>query len=429
LADITSTHDDPDFVVRKLGQTCTVSIKSEWVNEILAQEEEEAEEKTSEKLEKREVKLFRRPDSVVVFFKDSIPNIPKTIIIETEKSESEETIVRKVISAYLAGCMNIAVLVDDHIPTTQKQIKERLEKLTHNSLANTEFKYAEFEIEKASGIKVKELLPQVSVILNDSINIKELLKKMAKDILNTNRAVFQAIEDGKVDYAELLFKSDSNIDRDYLSVLRALKFAVTNELEMKKMGIQNSRECIGIRAIVTNIERTADHTARIARAFCNLVQNDDATTNDKKFKEFKSKVILKKTVWEQIKELNETAIKGFSESIQALVDREYGKADKIVQDFQDSEEDILSKALKLMKKINGEELNSEEVCMLTQLVESIKRIAEYGRGNAEITLNIIVYDVLVKAKSPRELTSLSSKVELKEIDPKVLEKAKISQTK
>ena len=352
-----------------------------------------------------EVRLFKRPEkSIVIYPEKTMKDMPGRVIIETQEDDCIETVARKVVSAFLAGCAEIVVLLDTFEEDTQKKIIERLRRLTIDSLEDTELKYlANHPTTGEAG-----LLVQLVVKTDYSSGTVNLLKKLSEiheDIVNLHRNAIRSINDFRADYADLLFKDDSRIDKAYLFVLRALKEAVVDETSMKHMGLGSLRECLAYRHIAKNLERISDHSARIGKSFCDLVHYEEGKVDTNRLEHFKKSLVLHVGFWNKIEDLSKLAISAFDDAVDSLLKRDYSNSDKVIQTVRDKKKGIVVKSRELIEEIpnlasNGFE--TDEICMLTQVIESIRRTAEYARGISEIALNLIFYEALLEAPKKGE---------------------------
>ena len=59
-------------------------------------------------------------------------------------------------------------------------------------------------------------------------------------------------------------KSDDEVDRFSLYILRNLVMATKNERILQEIGLKHPSDCLSYRSTVKSIERVADHATRIA---------------------------------------------------------------------------------------------------------------------------------------------------------------------
>jgi len=73
------------------------------------------------------------------------------------------------------------------------------------------------------------------------------------------------MQESNYELANEVINTDDEVDRFGFYIIRQLKIAIQNEHLLKEMGFKNSRDCLGYRLIVKNIERTGDHAVIIAK--------------------------------------------------------------------------------------------------------------------------------------------------------------------
>ena len=144
---------------------------------------------------------------------------------------------------------------------------------------------------------------------------------------------------------------------------------------LKEMGFSNSRNCLGYRLVVKNIERTGDHAVLIAK---DLI-------------EFQKPI--KKPILEKIQEMNDFAISVLDESCLALFKGDYWQAEQTIKKSIE-----ISKFEKKVLNLANSLKNNEEVYRVRRMTENIRRIAEYASDIAEIVLNMNVEKTLKKTK-------------------------------
>jgi len=166
------------------------------------------------------------------------------------------------------------------------------------------------------------------------------------------------------------------VDRFGFYIIRQLKIAIQNEHMLKEMGFSNSRDCLGYRLVVKNIERTGDHAV--------LIAND--------LIEFKKPI--RKEILEKIQEINDFAVGVLDDACLALFKGDYGQAEKTIKKSIDIIK-IEKKILNATKSLRDD----EEVYRIRRVVENLKRIAEYASDIAEIVLNMNVEKTLKKSKA------------------------------
>jgi len=240
--------------------------------------------------------------------------------------------------------------------------------------------------DSTSGITIQVLVNLLELSVDGAfkrmiVNLLELsvdgaFKRMihlAKSMLSD---AILAVKESNFELANEVIKTDDEVDRFGFYIIRQLKIAIQNEHMLKEMGFSKSRDCLGYRLVVKNIERTGDHAV--------LIAND--------LIEFKKPI--RKEILEKIQEINDFAVGVLDDACLALFKGDYGQAEKTIKKSIDITK-IEKKILNATKSLRDD----EEVYLIRRMVENLKRIAEYASDIAEIVLNMNVEKTLKKSKA------------------------------
>ena len=282
------------------------------------------------------------------------------VIIEISKKDNAGSIVRKLVSIYLLGYNTIHVRnKEGTLTSTQRNfVKEAV----HRHLIGTEV-----VADSTEGTTIQVLLsfPQLSV--------ENALRRMFIITASMHKDAMLALRKLDSDSAQGVIRTDDEVDRFSLYVIRQLKMAVQNNRALKEIGLDTPRGCLGYRLIVKSVERVADHASKIAEGVLNIKQP------------------LDELVLSKLTQLSDYALKVFEESGLALFKGDYDAADRIVEKAKaitDMERNLLT----TMEK--GRSIKSLQTIRL--IVEDIKRTAEYASDIAEIVLNMTAERVIIR---------------------------------
>ncbi|MHA1581595.1 MAG: phosphate signaling complex PhoU family protein, partial [Candidatus Baldrarchaeia archaeon] len=265
-----------------------------------------------------------------------------------------EAVVREVIAYYLVGYNVIKVIFGKEVEEQREFIKsvirqktiglEVMEESADEIVFRSFISYADFPL--------REALVRMGVIT--SLMIKDALKALKE----FNKSLAQEIN-----------RRDDNVDRLYLFIVRQLKFAVRNITIVNKMGLRKPRDCLGYRLIVKSVERVADHAARIAK----LISG------------FKSP--LEKDILKLILEMGNKSLKIFEDSLKSFFELNIKLAHELIGEvaFVTRYEQKITE-----KTLSNEKLNIREITNIKLILESLRRIADYGADIAEIAINLAV---------------------------------------
>jgi phosphate uptake regulator len=286
----------------------------------------------------------------------------RKVIINPAPEDTPESIVRRVVSAYLMG-YNIIQLKSNH---------QRLD-------SSQRFNVKDFTRKKLVGTEILSDLPQdltLQVLLSYAeLSVKDALRRMSVIAASMHRDAIIALGTEDLTLAREIVAMDDEVDRFNLYIIRLLKVAVVDAHILKESGLKSPRECLGYRLITKSVERMADHAVNIAHNRLELTLST-----------------LDNELLSEMKKLSDFALEIFEDSMEAVFDENYKAADRVLnlaQRTRNMEAEMLQMIVK--------HAPPEEVPALRLIVESILRTAEYGADIAETVLNMTVKDAVIEA--------------------------------
>ncbi|HYT44161.1 MAG TPA: phosphate uptake regulator PhoU, partial [Methylomirabilota bacterium] len=180
--------------------------------------------------------------------------------------------------------------------------------------------------------------------------------------------------------ARTIIKSDDEVDRFGLYILRNLVIATQNERIVQEIGLRNRSDCLSYRVAVRSIERVADDAAGIAD------------------KSLKITARVPKELFQKIDKMSKLSITLLTDAVEALLRRDYYLADSIVGkvDAIRSLENVT--ILFLDKEKNSATMTDHEsaIVNLKLILEDIRRTAEHASDVAEAAMNQTISEVIEK---------------------------------
>ena len=286
----------------------------------------------------------------------------RKIIITPTPEDTPESIVRRVVSAYLMG-YNIL------------QLRSKQQRLD----SSQKFQVKDFTRKKLVGTEILSDLPTdltLQVLLSYAeLSVKDALRRMSVIAASMHRDSIAALGTDDLQLAKEIVSMDDEVDRFNLYIIRLLNVAVTDGHILKESGLRSPKECLGYRLITKSVERMADHAVKIAqnRLALTLTTVDEEILGD-------------------LKNLSDFALEIFENAMEAVFDEEYAEADAVLDlaaKTREMEAEILHNVVK--------KAHPEEIPSLRLIIESISRTAEYGADIAEAVLNMTVRDAVVEA--------------------------------
>ena len=274
-------------------------------------------------------------------------------------NDSSNMVKRKVVSMYLAGYDII------HLKLKSGRInpahRDGVREVVRRNLVGTEM-----IADASDNITLQVLLSMPELSVNTAIRRMYLIaSSMHKDAMS-------AVAELNYELAKEVIKSDDEVDRFSLYVLRNLVMATKNGRVLREMGLKNPSECLSYRVAAKSIERVADHASSIA---------DQA---------MKLKEKIPEKSLQKIDKMSHLALTVLGDSVEALLRRDYQLADKTV----DNAENILTledDAMTAMEKDRVHDLVNIKLAL-----EDIRRTAEYASDIAEVAMNDTIDEVTEK---------------------------------
>ena len=340
--------ESPNEEARKIqltgGSTYIVSLPKNWIEKtglkrgsiVSISEKDDMSLTIHPKVSKREEKL-------------------KRAIINVSDEMSPESLVRRVVSAYLVG-YNIIQLKNPEKRIDSAQ-RYTVKEFSRNKLVGTEI---------LSDLP-NELVMQV-LLSHAELSINDALRRMAIIASSMHRDAISTLSGENLQLAKEVISMDDEVDRFSLYIIRLLKAAVSDNRVLKEVGLNSSRECLGYRLITKSVERMADHAVNIAY---NSLELNPSKLSEEVLKELKS--------------LSDRALKVFEDAIEHLFEMNYAAADKVMEEAEEirmMEKNVVQKIIKNAAQ--------EDVPSLRLIIESILRTAEYGSDIAETVLNMTI---------------------------------------
>lgn len=278
--------------------------------------------------------------------------------IKVSQNDNSDAIMRTAISAYLSG-YNVLHIRAHGQKTLSSKLRNHLKNFARNYLVGTEI-----VIDTPTDLTLQVLLNY------PELTVQNALSRMAIIGSSMHKEAIAALK--KLDYlnAKAVIETDREVNRFGLYIVRLLKLAVSNQRIVKEIGLTSQRDCLGYRLIAKSVERTADHSTKIAE---NTLQLKDPVNEQ---------------LLEKINQLSNLAISMFESSIDALFKHDFNLAESVIEK--------LSQIHKIEKEavLCSHNAKIEEIVNIRLLIESVRRTAEYATDISEVVLNMNVESVL-----------------------------------
>jgi phosphate uptake regulator len=288
--------------------------------------------------------------------------------IYVDQKSDPQSIVRRITSLYVVSADLIHIRFKDS--EIYQKFKTAVNNLIKNALLGSEI------IDETS----KEISIQI-LINHPDFPMEKAIGRMAVLALSANKDVILALKNMDQGLVQSVIDAHAVVDRLNLYVIRQLKFGLEQNL-FKDWGFRTAKEFLGYRIIANDIKSIADNALNIANNIRTL----------KKLIEDKM-LFLKETVDEeaytQILNFNSLANQLFEETLKAMFERDYERADKTISRL----ESFITLESDLITLMSSKKLDPNVSSIHRLLLDSSRRIVEYSRNIAEVTLNRTVEEI------------------------------------
>jgi len=294
----------------------------------------------------------------------------REIEFHVQRNMDPQSIMRRLVSLYLVGYNTIKIMLEENRFSPVR--RDILREFVRKKLMGTEI-----VTESSNEIFLQVLLsyPQLTA--------ENALRRMATIAEWMHKDAVQSLREKNGELVDEVARMDDEVDRFGFYVVRQLKTAVRDPRIVKELGLKSLVDCLGYRLVVKSVERAADHAVLVAK---NLVEGS-----------------INKQLLDRIQAMSDFASMTFDTAMKSLYNRDYQMADA-----------VLSKAGKIesleaeaIDEISKSRLGSEDTSSLRLVLESLRRISEYGCDIAEVVLNLTVIEMTKSILGTKQIVSKS----------------------
>lgn len=278
-------------------------------------------------------------------------------LVATE--DGENTLKRKVVSMYLMGynVINLKSKSGRINPVQREAIRE----VVRRNLVGTEIIGESSDL---MTIQVLSSLPELSV--------KTAVRRMFLIGTSMHNDAMTALSEINNDLAMAVIRSDDEVDRFSLYILRNLVIASQNERILKEIGLKSPADCISYHVAVKSIERIADHATGIAMKSAKIQEK------------------LHDKVFDKVREMSQMSLAILNDSVEAFLRKDYYLADSIV----DRSASVRSLEEEIISVIDSQKIKDSDLVNLKLILEDIRRTAERSSDIAEAALNQTIGELI-----------------------------------
>ena len=308
------------------------------------------------------------PRKVIESGRETEETAVKEYSVYVEPRDDPRSVCRKIISLYVVSSDIIQVrfkngeIVQDH--------RKSITNLVKNALLGSEI-----IDETDDEITIKILIDHHQYPVEKAIRRMAIL---ALSAINDAVSALKNIDQGLI---RDVIDARNDVNRLNLYVIRQLKFGLEKNI-FEELGFRTPKESLGYRIAANDIKSIADSAMNIARkvtAFRKMIENQMLFLKEP----------IDEEAYSQILDFNSLAHRLFEDSLGALFKRDYEHADRIISEI----EMFVTREDDLIAVISSKKLDPNVSSILSLILDNSRRIIEYSRNIAEVSLNRTIEEV------------------------------------
>jgi phosphate uptake regulator len=286
-----------------------------------------------------------------------VTNGKQEAILEVTDKDSADMLFRKIVSLYLYGYSLISLRAVAGSLSSSK--RDAIKDMVRRRLIGTE------------GVTESRDRISIHVLLGYSeLSVESALKKMLLITSSMQKDAMLALENDDKALAQGVTERDDEVDRFGLYVIRQLNVFVSHGIF--KENLLEPRDLLGYTIVARILERTADHSTRIASQVLSLIQP------------------LQPQVVERLVAMSEVALSMLDSSMLSLFKRDHSGADQVIEKSRQFAE------IERMLVSSIDQKNLVSYYAIHVIMDSLRRIVEYSTDIAEVVLNLTIERIIVK---------------------------------
>jgi phosphate uptake regulator len=292
----------------------------------------------------------------------------KEFAVRITPKDDPKSVARRIMSLYAisADIIHIRFKDSEITPEQKTSIKNTARMLLGSEIIS----------ESSNEISIQILINQLDFPLENAVR---RMHAIAKSI---DEEAVSALKDFNGRLAQDVIATDQDLDRLSLFAIRQLKYGIERNL-FKEMGLKSPKEFLGYRIAVKNLENIGDSAAGTARNILALKRliDEKILTLDKSVDE---------EVYSSVLKCHSFGHLLLEDSLKAFFKRDYYLADDTISRFISTGLQLEKDAVSLML---SKKLDPAISSVLRLILDNSKKMMEYGKDIAEVTLNRTVEEI------------------------------------
>ncbi|MDR0373801.1 MAG: phosphate uptake regulator PhoU [Nitrososphaerota archaeon] len=287
---------------------------------------------------------------------------PKEYAINIDPKEAPESALRMIRALYAIG----ADIIHVHFKNIKDATKFKDE--TQNFVRDT-FLGTEIIDETPDEITLQIF------IKHSEFGIEKAVRRMAIVALAANRGAIASLTDRNPVLTESVIQARNDVNRLGLYIVRQLKYGIERNL-YRELGFQTPKEFLLYRIAVNDIENIGENAL-------NIINNINAFQKLLDTETLFIKGPIDEEVYEALMSHYAQAQQIYEDAVKAMFKRDYKDAEKLIS----KRETFVDLEKELMMLISSKKMDPNVTAILRLIFDTTKRIMDYGRNMAELTLN------------------------------------------
>lgn len=340
--------------VQKVGKsTFTVSLPHEWV-------------KKNRIAPKTEVNIVTLPNGslkISTLEGGKEEKRSKEIVIEARDPDAGD-LIRKTLAAYIANYD--VIRLDLSKVSFEPYARDKVRKMIKFKMAGAEI------IEETSDRMTVQILLRSYEFPLDRLFLR--MATMARDMIaDTIKAERGSDQNLRRNMLSDIIERDEDVDKLYFMGSRWLSNIMEDQSALKDYGLNDIKAALDYRIAFRNVERVADHTIRIASQLLAAPEIERG---------------ISEAMMQSLSESGEI----FMRSVNSLKNGSIQEASRVIHDARKA----AAKEEELMRRLIEGVLPTKTAASAIIVMDSIRRISEYGIGISELTFNMHIGKDAVK---------------------------------
>lgn len=225
-----------------------------------------------------------------------------------------------------------------------------------------------------------ELTLQI-LVKHSEFPIEKAVRRMVIVALAAHRDVILALKGGSKELLQNIFSAQHDSNRLGLYIVRQLKFGIEHNM-YRELGFRTPKEFLLYRIIVNDIKDIGENSINIVNNLATLQKLVDAQV-------LFLKEAVDEEVFSQIVSFNSFAHQLFEDATRAMFKRDYNDAEALIPKRQS----FVKLENELIRLMSSKKMDPNMSAILRLVLDSSRRILDYGQDIAELTLNRTVEEL------------------------------------